>query len=345
MQQLSKYCFLPFCFTVKKSQRENIISMILFFLVLVLYLELILFTVRYIKNGDFVKTVTVGSLVVCFFFCWLSALVFTIKRKDYTKIICWCAQRRSSKKSAEFIRKAFKFYVCAQLTAIFLVHAVSFIYQLVKRSYEPIFLIHLPFLEPTNAWIFTFNTLYQLITGLQALVPFTCFFSTYLLVFKYIYDQVALLVANCQSLTLKELITSHADVINVYKLFSEVNSMPLLAIQFLCYPLAYLAVFGLTVAPEVKTMGSFCGLSIAEMFILFHINERLVSQFESFQFEIYNLAWYNMTPKERKVLVIILTQPIPTLKGGGVYPMTHETFWNIMSNVYNTTMLLKEVAA
>lgn len=54
-----------------------------------------------------------------------------------------------------------------------------------------------------------------------------------------------------------------------------------------------------------------------------------------------NIAWYDLSPKDRKILLIMMNQRTPILMAGGIYPLTYEGYKDINCNIYSQCTALQ----
>lgn len=59
---------------------------------------------------------------------------------------------------------------------------------------------------------------------------------------------------------------------------------------------------------------------------------------ENFYMEI---PWYELKPIERKVMLILMSQPAPVLAAPGIYPLTYEGYKDILCNIYSQCTVLR----
>lgn len=60
---------------------------------------------------------------------------------------------------------------------------------------------------------------------------------------------------------------------------------------------------------------------------------------------LYNIAWYELKPKEQKLLIllIIATQHSISLSAGGINDLTYEWFSSVINGGYSTALILQDL--
>ena len=71
--------------------------------------------------------------------------------------------------------------------------------------------------------------------------------------------------------------------------------------------------------------------------LLYEANEEAE---DAFYFEV---QWYQLTPQDRKILLLLMTRSKVSLKAGGIYPMTLDGFMDVLKAVHSNCVVLQNL--
>lgn len=103
------------------------------------------------------------------------------------------------------------------------------------------------------------------------------------------------------------------------------------------------AIYSLNASELAASTG--CLQIVVGLFIMVIFNETIISHFEAATTGVYDLRWYELSPRDQRCLIPVLQalqQPI-LLSSGGITDLTFEWFMHLVQSGYSAGLLLLEI--
>ncbi|XP_063704382.1 uncharacterized protein LOC134833845 [Culicoides brevitarsis] len=137
------------------------------------------------------------------------------------------------------------------------------------------------------------------------------------------------------------LVDINKTIISLRDLLSEF----FLALEFGVFSILLLSGLILVVIKQQQVFAIGVSTGAMLLYLFCFINERILDKFEEVKNELYNIPWYELSPKDRKILLIAMN--CDKIQAGftamGIHFMDLKRFASIMNLVYSNVLVLKDI--
>lgn len=145
--------------------------------------------------------------------------------------------------------------------------------------------------------------------------------------------------------TIKTAVVVHVDVIKRLKELIEISRFSFTAIEFAFFFDTYL--FWIVIFLERSAFSlalSRSGL-IPLYFCICTLSEQIRDKFEKLAEALYETPWYELPPKQRRALLLIITQAqtVKGLNSAGLYEITFDRLEGFMNKLYSSLLVLQKL--
>lgn len=268
----------------------------------------------------------------------------------------WCeslqlrfGHSKSFKKCRKFSKLLFEFMIgCCPVASTVMLLLQTIVLSLLKHELVPVVILTFPF---QNTYIkllictLQLSGLFQL--GFAFMVMFTYIFVMlrhFIAILEYSTEMVTVLV---DFSNLKQVVDIYCEMVQYYNVLAHFSFVPTLLLELIANGLllfTWLVVFFMhdLAFAAIVSMGY-----LLPYIALCWLQEQFVEASRGLANALYDLPWYNMAPKERKVLLQIMVavgQP-KVLRVGPFHVICFEEFGQMLNSVYSYGLFINNLVA
>lgn len=217
--------------------------------------------------------------------------------------------------------------------------------------------VYLPFLPHQNPLVYGLNLTIQCSVGLIVTSYNNLVFIVILVSMKYFMAslkalQVVISEANDNKkknfkAIIKNFVERHCDLMAQQEIFTKLLSTHVLFLEAETYCVMFLIwIVFFFARNELFIMGASIVVG-SQFFFIAWLNEKLVDEYEELQVAIYDVNWYEMPLKDRKMLLPLMqmAKERKLLRAGAFHVVNYEKMAEFLDNVYSYGLILNTLIA
>lgn len=288
-------------------------------------------------------------ILICLTLCYVWLLKFGA---IFEECLVWCNKfhenhrlRKYFDKTAENCTKIYKISGLAVPGAMALLFGQSLILTSLNRRWEPPFSVYVPLMEE--------NFANRLCASLTQYIECTVFLISMHTIFGVIYVTINYVIAGLDLLqdlikhgsTLEEVVELHCRLLDMMHTLIGLSRMPILFFEMTNYAILLLTWVVVFFEPQIfATAVAANGVGLL-YFTICWLNEKFMATNDQLWDFLYDLEWYNMPPKERKYLLLIMAMVDHTnsLMAGPFHLICYQKLGRMFQRVYQCGIVINEL--
>lgn len=168
----------------------------------------------------------------------------------------------------------------------------------------------------------------------------------FIAILQHIQDRIKGLFPNTSKhdfqATIKEVVDLHCSLIEYQEKLNSFSLFPILVFETIIYAELLITWIVAFFIRESIALPLACAGNLGPYLLLCILNENLVDTFKDLKAEIYGIEWYQMSPKQRKMILqimIVVDNPKP-MRCGDFHIISYEELAKILKRVYNCGLFI-----
>lgn len=145
--------------------------------------------------------------------------------------------------------------------------------------------------------------------------------------------------------TIKAVVDLHCDVIKRLDLLINLSKIPILFFEIASYSLLLLIWVIVFFAPSLISMIFAASGEFVIYFLICWMNEQLADAFVDLKLFLYDLKWYDLTPRQRKLLlqIMVAADRPQILQAGPFHMISYESLCSMLNRAYSYGVVINNI--